>query len=88
MGRFEVETICPAVNTPIAKPMINVPNNRAAFGKVIVKNSSFVSTACVFCKTTITANKAMTAIAMNFSLFIEFQPLATCVLIMPIKCAR
>jgi len=60
----------PAVNTPIAKPMINVPNNSAAFGNVSVKNSNFVSTACVFCKTTMTANKAMTAIATNFNLFI------------------
>ena len=53
--------MCPAVNTPIAKPMINVPNKRAAFGNVTVKNSNFVSTACVFCKTTITATKAKTA---------------------------
>jgi len=49
--RFATDTMCPAVRTPSAKPMINVPNNRAAFG--IVRNSKFVSTDCVFCKTTI-----------------------------------
>ncbi len=36
--------MCPAVNTPIAKPMINVPNRSAAFGNVSVRNSSCVST--------------------------------------------
>ncbi len=65
--RFAFETMCPAVNTPIANPMINVPNNMAALGSVTVKNNNLVSTACVFCKTTITTTNTMRAIAKTFS---------------------
>jgi hypothetical protein len=68
--RFALGTMCPAVSTPIAKPMINVPNKRAAFGIVTVRKSSFVSTACVFCKTTTTTIKAMTATPTIFNLLI------------------
>ena len=66
--RFAMDTICPAVRTPIAKPMIKVPNNKAAFGIVTVRNSKFVSTACVFCNTTIKTNKLVTAMATDFTL--------------------
>src|SRR6478672_12351680 len=62
--------MCPAVKTPMAKPIIKVANSNAAFGSVNVTNSNFVSTFCVFCSTTTTANNAMRPMATNFSLFI------------------
>jgi hypothetical protein len=60
--------MCPAVSTPIAKPVINAPNKRAEFGIVAERNNSLVSTASVFCKTTITTIRTTPAMPTIFNL--------------------
>ena len=57
----------PAVNTPIMKPTTKAPNNNAARGIVTLKNSIFVSTDSVFCRTTINTRSASSAMAAIFS---------------------
>lgn len=47
--RFALDTMCPAVSTPIAKPTINVPNRSAALGIVTVRNKALPKNSWVNC---------------------------------------